>query len=188
MTMDDPGWGDYTPLVGDDTAPAPVEPPTQPAGPTPPGPPSPRGGRLPPWLSPVRLAIGSAVVVVAIVVGLVVALSSGSSSPSGPKLLAKADFITQADAICLNFRDQIQSATASGDMTLLASVGQSELDQIRKLGDPDQDAALIHTFLNDETQAINFLGQGDSVDANPVIAAGDAAAGQFGMRVCNYGQ
>ncbi len=72
----------------------------------------------------------------------------------------------------------------SGNAADLALVGQSELDQIRALGPTAQGADLITTFLNDGTQAIAFLKQGDITNSN---ASADTAAGQFGMHVCNYG-
>jgi len=66
-------------------------------------------------------------------------------------------------------------------------VAQQELDQIRALGDPAENADLIHTMLNQGDQAVNWLSQDDPNDANVNILASDTAAGQFGMRVCNYG-
>jgi len=102
-------------------------------------------------------------------------------------LLSQAAFASKADAICLAFRPQIQEATAAENYPALAEVAQQELDQIRALGDPAQGADLIHTMLNQGAQAVNWLLQNDPSDANVNIVAGDTAAGQFGMQVCNYG-
>jgi len=130
--------------------------------------------------------------IIAVIVA--VALAGGSSpnkSAAGvaptTTLLSQAAFISKADAICLEFRPQIQALSAGQDYTGLAPVAQQELDQIRALGDPAENADLIHTMLNQGDQAVNWLSQDDPNDANVNILASDTAAGQFGMRVCNYG-
>jgi hypothetical protein len=208
--MDDPGWGGFTPLPPEADAGAGAGPP--PATSQPPPPPG-GSGRRPPKLA---LMIGGAVVVAAALVGVGVALSGGGktnasnttlpgvassttvaptsttaapSTTGGPTttLISKTDFITKADAICQSFQARTAADDNSGNAADLAQVAQAEIDQIRALGPPDQDAALITTLLSDVAQAASLLQQGDFTNANNAIVQADTVAGQFGMHVCNYG-
>ncbi len=45
----------------------------------------------------------------------------------------------------------------------------------------------VSPAINQATQAVNFLNQSDIPDFNNAALAADTAAGQFGMKVCNYG-
>ncbi len=213
MSTEDPGWGGYTPLPGDRTQQQPPTPsPTGPGGRGSTGPGGGGGKKVDP-----RLLIGggvaAALAVIAVV--LIVVVSSGSSSPpttsvvaqtavtpattvapsstaapttaSGPATISKAAYITQADNICLAFRPKLQQAQAAGNLPALTQVAQTEVDQLRALPDPNQDVNLIRTFINQATQAVNFLNQSDIPDFNSAALADDSAAGQFGMKVCNYG-
>ncbi len=213
MSTEDPGWGGYTPLPDDRTQQQPpTSSPSPPPSPSPTGPGS-RGSRK---VDP-RLLIGGGVAagLAIIAVVLVIVLSSGSSSPpttstvapttvspastvspssvatpttaSGPATISKAAYITQADNICLAFRPKLQQAQAAGNIQALTQVAQAEVDQLRTLPDPNQDVNLIRTFINQATQAVNFLNQSDIPDFNNAALADDTAAGQFGMKVCNYG-
>ncbi len=94
---------------------------------------------------------------------------------------------SRADHICLSFRSQIEQATAAADSPRLTQVYQAELDQLRNLPDPDQDGDVIRTFVNNGTEAVNFLVQNDINDFNVQILAAETVAGEFGMKVCNSG-
>lgn len=208
MSTEDPGWGGYTPLPDNRTQQQPTYFPSPPTGP---------GGEGKKKFDPRILiggGVGAALAVIAVVVILVA--SSGSSSPpttstvaqdstvapastvspsstatpttaSGPATISKAAYITQADNICLAFRPKLQQAQAAGNLPALTQVAQAEVDQLRALPDPNQDVNLIRTFINQATQAVNFLNQSDIPDFNTAALADDTAAGQFGMKICNYG-
>ncbi|MDQ2727160.1 MAG: hypothetical protein M3Y91_04665 [Actinomycetota bacterium] len=205
MSTDDPGWGGYTPRPDEQTRRQNAAPP--PIGPSGPG----RKGIDP------RILVGGGVIAVIAVIAVILILvtSSGSNSTttttavaqttiapassvapsstptpttaSGPPTISKSAYITQADNICLAFRPKLQQAQAAGNIQVLTQVGQAEVDQLRNLPDPNQDVNLIRTFINEATQAVNFLNQSDIPDFNTAALADDTAAGQFGMKVCNYG-
>jgi hypothetical protein len=203
MSMDDPGWGSSIPGPGESGPPTQATlPPDAAAGDG--------GGTKPPRSGPKGAVLASAVVVgVAIVAAVALVRSSGSgskarvatnttsttrvtaaasTSPAPTTVpLSKADYIVKADNICLAYRSQIQSALTGSDLAMLAQVSQMQLDELRSLGDPAQDAALIRSALNDLTQAINFWLQNDAKGANPLVLSADTKAGQFGLKVCNYG-
>jgi hypothetical protein len=183
VPLDDPGWGGYVPKPGDEQPPPLPAPPEAPSA-------TPSSSKRPLLIAALGVAAVAAVIVAA-----VVATSGGSGSKHSAAatttavlaLLSKAEFVRKADSICLSYRAQVEQLGAAGDNAQLAQVGQAEIDALRALGEPAQDAELIRSMLNFGAQAVNYLMIGDTASANTAIVQSDTAAGQFGMQVCNYG-
>jgi hypothetical protein len=134
--------------------------------------------------------------------------SGSSSSTPAKKTLAKADYITQGDAICKDLNTKLQALAPPASETdgksianylrqgaLLAEGGVNRLDA---LGRPDTDAPLIETILAEQRDTVTkaraaagVFDSGDLAGGNAALQAIDGTSSkanadskQFGFKVC----
>lgn len=117
--------------------------------------------------------------------GLVACGSDSGSESSGPKTLPKAEYITQADAVCREFNAKLEALPEPADKQSpqgiagylrqgadVADEGNRRLDAI---GKPDADAALSDSFLAGQRETVTKARQiADQIDRGDV--QGGAAA------------
>ncbi len=125
---------------------------------------------------------------------------AGTSGAAGATSQSKADYINQADQICLDTNNQIAAvdvtqATADTDLGQLVS---NQLQQLQSLTPPDEDTNKLDNYLSAlEKQAKAYKQKGLAVQRGDTAAAAeidttlDAAAGDaadagtaFGFQVC----
>lgn len=134
--------------------------------------------------------------------------ASGASGTSGPKNVSpeRAELIQQADEICGESDDEIEAAAEErfGDTkkeppvaeqeafiseTVVPNI-QGQLDQLRELDPPEEDAEQWNGLLDDLEQAIG------EVEADPSAVTGgedgpfedvNRQAAEFGLKVCGQG-
>lgn len=124
--------------------------------------------------------------------------ASGASGASGAAGLLPADFIAEADAICAKGDDQInkaaeslgQNASEADQVKFVKAVVvpsiQSQIDDVRALGDPDTGADELSTFLDDSESAL------DKLESDPAAVFGgddpfadvETQAKELGLEEC----
>lgn len=134
--------------------------------------------------------------------------ASGASGTSGPANVSpeRAELIEQADTICREGDEEIDAAAKErfGDTQkeppvaeqesfigdVVAPNIQGQLDELRELDPPEEDAEQWNTLLDDLEQALG------EVEADPSVVTGGEAgpfedvndqAQEFGLKVCGQG-
>ena len=137
----------------------------------------------------------------------VAALALGGCGGGGYQGLSKADFVTQANAICTNGQKALDSIGASvGSSPTLATLQRTysgpflaavreEVSQLRALKPPKADRTTIATMLDNLaagiTQFSAAITSAKSLQAvaalkePPSLAAADKAATSYGLTACN---
>jgi hypothetical protein len=140
--------------------------------------------------------------------GLTACGGSSSSAPPPKKTLAKADFITQGDAICKELDTKLQGLTPptnDNDGKAIAAylrqgaqLSEDSVNRIDGLGRPDADAPLIDTIVAEQRdtvtkarQAADAFDKGDIPGGNTQLQGIDGTSNktsadskQFGFTVC----
>jgi uncharacterized membrane protein len=120
-------------------------------------------------------------------VGLVAA-GCGSSSSDGN--LSKAEFATQANAICTEAQKKLTEGLSGGEASdfalSTADALQAEVDQIGALGAPSSDAAAVEEMLDRARKTIAAIEANpkDVSQANPSLAKAEGLADRYGLKAC----
>jgi len=136
---------------------------------------------------------------IAIVLGLVAVVSAcGGSSYKG---LSKADYVSQANAICKKYSGLADAAgnTLGSNPTeqqvvdavksKLVPLFSQELAEIRKLKPPKEDRATVKTMLDEQQAAINDVSQNtkqfvEAQGSTALSKKADASATAYGLTDC----
>lgn len=133
--------------------------------------------------------------------------SSGSSAPA-KKTIAKADYITQGDAICKDLDTKLQALTPPTSETDGKSIAnylrqgaqltEDGVNRLDALGRPDTDAPLIDSIIAEQRDTVTkaraaagVFDSGDVKGGNAQLQAIDSTSSktnadskQFGFKVC----
>jgi hypothetical protein len=108
-----------------------------------------------------------------------------------PASITMAEYVTQADAVCTRYRDQIaaaqQAAASSGDLGQVTSLVQQEVAGVEAIEVPSSDAAAVADWHAKLDAVVPALQSNDMSAISSTVLAANTAAGQLGMTVCNYG-
>jgi hypothetical protein len=134
--------------------------------------------------------------------------SSSPSPPAPPKIVSKASYVAQGDAICRDLKtklDALQSPSNENDGKALAAylrqgaaLAESAVNQLDAVGRPATDAATAQRILDEQRaqvakarQIATVFDNGDLAGGSAQIEAQDDAAAKlrtdakaFGFKVC----
>ncbi len=126
--------------------------------------------------------------------------ASSSTGTEASAALTKAEFVTQADAICQQGNDELDAATASFDKNTsqaefeafatdtLAPNVQSQVDQIDALVPPAADQEQVDAILSAAQDGVDQIkaDPGALENGDPLAKANKLAA-DYGLKVCGQG-
>lgn len=121
----------------------------------------------------------------------------------GSSELSKAEFVKQADAICVDAQKQMSKTIGSEPKSLYgeprqtkvlygttAKTLEAEADEIDALGAPSADAAQIEAIVASTRQVVSTIGDGEELDekefheANSQMAKAEKLAHDYGLKSC----
>lgn len=138
-------------------------------------------------------------VAAALATGLIAAGCGGDDDSDSSSDLTKAEFITQADAICKSGNDALNAAPqpkSQADVeafvtsTVVPNV-QKQVDGVRDLGAPSGDEDQINAMLDSVQKGIDTLEADPSIvtqqGAEDPFADGNQKAKDYGLQECGQG-